>query len=384
MRFDLGLGAASALALCACSADKAAAPAESTSTPRTTDVATADNRQAPAEPATKRPDAGNSEQADASTSTTAATIDAGKAPMQQSKTAGQGAAGTTAAKSDASASTGSGGAGSDAGASAVKGCKPAAKPTDMGVHFHHVGMLSMDPEADMQFYEKYFSAPATEYCRSEDGTKKTLATKTERGWFLYDRTTQPPDDRLNSYIEHVGWLHPDPVAELQRLVEGGAPLYPEKRGQCASAAMGTAPCNNYWFYLRAPNGAEIEDALGPGPATMGFGHVHFVMGVDFDWFSKATDGAIKDRLIDQVNHTDVAVEEMNLANETVVDSRGKSIDHLGYSVADLDAHRARVMAAGLEIAEDISFKPEFGFRSFFLRNEKGIWIELVEDAAFTP
>jgi catechol 2,3-dioxygenase-like lactoylglutathione lyase family enzyme len=249
-----------------------------------------------------------------------------------------------------------------------------------GVHFHHVHFNTVDPNADLEFYEKYFGSKPVDFCSG--GGHTTKATKTERGWFLYTKVASPPDPRLNTYLEHIGWIHPDPNAELMRLTQLGAPKYPVGRAQCESAFAGQMACNNYWFYLQAPSGARVEVAKGPGPATMGFGHVHLIMGVDFPWFETVTNGALTNKVIDMVNHTDVALEESTLDMEMVVETRGKPIDHLGYSTIDLDAEKERILAAGIQLAEDISFKPEFGFRSFFLKSSKGIWIEIVEDSPF--
>ena len=40
------------------------------------------------------------------------------------------------------------------------------------------------------------------------------------------------------------------------------------------------------------------------------------------------------------------------------------------------------MSMGIMIAEDISVKDEYGFRSFFVRAPKGSWLEIVEGSRF--
>src|SRR5262249_3068636 len=156
----------------------------------------------------------------------------------------------------------------------------------------------------------------------------TQATLTDRGYFLYTRVATAPDPTLNTYLEHTGWIHPDPAAELQRLVNLGAPRFPVGRFQCESAFNGAAPCSNYWLCLLAPTGARIDVALGPGPATMGFGHLHFIMGEDYSFYEKVSDGAFRNKAIDMVNHTDASLQESVLASEMVVETRGKPIDHI--------------------------------------------------------
>lgn len=278
--------------------------------------------------------------------------------------------------------------GSPDGATASAECVPRSVAGTAEVHFHHVHFNTVDPEADLAFFETFFGAPPVTFCSDAQGQPLTRATRTERGWFLYTKVDAAPDPALNTYLEHVGWVSQTPSDDLARMVGLGITLYPEGRAQCAQAASGTAPCpiaglsDAYYYYVQAPSGARVEVALGPGPATSGFGHVHFIMGEDLSFFATVSDGAFADNAIDGVNHIDAALMESILQAEMVVDTRGKPIDHIAYSTTDLEAARARIEAAGIAIAQDISWKPEYGFRSFFVRTEKGTWLELVEDSRF--
>jgi hypothetical protein len=265
-------------------------------------------------------------------------------------------------------------------------CAARAVTGDATLHFHHVHFNTVHADQDLELFEKLFATKTIEWCKDKQTGAATWATKTERGYFLYSEVAVAPDPTLNTYLEHVGWLHPEPNMELLRLVALDAPLFPAIRFQCPEAFMGQMACGfgGYWFYLQAPSGARIEVALGPGPATTGFGHVHMIMGVDLAWIETVTNGAFHDGAIDMVNHTDISLEESILATETVVETRGKPIDHIAYSTTALEAERDRLLAAGIALAEDISWKPSFGFRSFFLKDAKGIWYEFVEDSAFAP
>ncbi|MDH5675243.1 MAG: VOC family protein [Myxococcales bacterium] len=268
-------------------------------------------------------------------------------------------------------------------------CAPRELGEDGPMHFHHVHFNTTDPEADMEFFETFLNAPAVDFCNAADGGGVTRATHTERGYFLYTRVPEPADPALNTYLEHIGWIHPSPTDELMRLVELGAPLYPEGRSQCPEAAAGIMACGvsifpEYFFYLQAPSGARVEVAIGPGPADSGFGHVHMIQGVSMDFFTTVSGGAFNAGAIDAVNHTDASLTEDRLATEMVTDTRGKPIDHIAYSTTDLEREKARIEAAGIAIEEDIAMRDEYGFRSFFVRSPKGIWVEIVEDSAFTP
>jgi hypothetical protein len=332
------------------------------------------------------------DQAGTSAAASAGSGGAPEAPAGQSG-GGAGAAGRSAGASGAGGSAGEAGtpaevmdAGNMPSVPDPIECTPRSIVGDPRVRFHHIHFNTVDPDADIEFFDMFFAAPGVDFCNDESSV--TRATQTDRGYFLYSKVDTAPDPRLNTYLEHVGWLNADPTGEIERLAALGAPFYPEGRAQCPEAAMGQSPCilsfGNipYWFYLLAPSGARIEVAIGPGPATSGFGHVHVIMGEDLTFFERATGGAYVDTAIDMVNHTDAALPETMLMGETVVETRGKPIDHIGYSTTDLEAEHARVLAAGIAIAEDISFKPSFGFRSFFMKSPKGIWVEMVEDSPF--
>lgn len=334
----------------------------------------------------------------------------GSMPIEQGGESGSNETGGSGGAAGAMSSTGGAGASGNAGGTAPDGGETmdAAAPNEAGMlvdagpppscaprevtgtpeaHFHHVHFNTVDPEQDLMFFEKFFGAPPATFCSDAEGNALTRATRTDRAWFLYTKVDEPPDPALNTYLEHVGWVHPMPAQELMRMMELGITLFPEGRKQCADAAMGIRPCPvsvilDYFYYVQAPSGARVEVALGPGPATMGFGHVHFIMGEDLTFFETVLGSPFVDTAIDMVNHINASLTEDLLANEMVTETRGKPIDHIAYSTTDLEAAKARIEAAGIAIAEDISMKPEYGFRSFFVKSPKGTWVEMVEDSRF--
>ena len=302
---------------------------------------------------------------------------------------GAGAGGTVAGSAAAGSGAGTGAVAGAPAPAAVK-CAPRKVSGTPEMHFHHVHFNTADPEADMAFFEKFFNAKAETFCSDAGGKPAMRATRTERGWFLYNKVATPPDDRMNTYMEHIGWITAMPEPEYQRQRGLGIMFDEEGRAQCPEAAMGKSSCplpglgTPYYYYTEVPNGARVEVALGPGPATSGFGHVHFVIGEDLDFFNKVSDGKHvgANRAIDDVNHINSLLMEDILSSEMVVDSKDKPIGHLAYSTTDLAAAKTRIMSLGIEIAEDISMKDEYGFRSFFVRAPKGTWLEIVEDSRF--
>lgn len=263
------------------------------------------------------------------------------------------------------------------------GCKPRRVEGDGALHFHHVHFNSADPAADMAFYEALFGAQTVDFCADRDTGEVTRATKTERGYFLFDAVAENPAKDLNTFLEHVGWLHPAPAEEITRLAALDATFWPGiDHYHCAEAVAGEAPCvvgMTDYFYLIAPNNARIE--VSESPREPGFGHVHMVGGTDFQFFMTLTDGAFADMLIDEVDHIDFGINEFLLDGD-LVDTRGRPIDHIAYSTNDFDDHRARIESEGFEVVEQESYKADFGFRSFFVRTDRGVWVEIVEDTDF--
>jgi hypothetical protein len=296
--------------------------------------------------------------------------------------------GTTGACGDSDdADTGDAAVKADTGTAAATGCKQRKVEGDGAMHFHHVHFNAADPAVDMALYEKLFGSEIVDFCTDQQSGDATRASKTERGYFLFTKVDENPSKDLNTFLEHVGWISPDATAEIARLKALDAPFWPGiDHYHCAEGMAGEAPCEiggTGYFYLLAPNNARIEVSEGPGPAPAGFGHLHMVGGTDFEFFMDLTNGAFADTHIDDVNHIDFGINEFLLDGD-LVDTRGRPIDHFAYSTTEFDAERTRIEAEGFEIVEDTSFKEDFGFRSFFVRTDRGVWVEIVEDSDFAP
>jgi len=324
----------------------------------------------------------------------------GGAPVSQSPAGtSNGAAGTAGMSAELPPAPGAmGGAGAQGATTAPEPpagetihCAPRMVSGDPQLHFHHVHFNTTDAEADVEFFMKFHNGMPIDFCTDSASDKRTRAIQTERGYFLFNAVATPPDPTLNSFVEHVGYLNTNPSAELRRVMALGVKLWmPGDNLQCMEVAMGMACFNNGYFYTQAPNGARIEVAGGPGPAKSGFGHIH-LRGPIPDFYMKVLGPALMgmmDMALTQAQH----VDNVNLTNaylegrppENPVETRDKPISHFAYSTTDLMANLERIKAAGIEIQEDVSFKPEYGFKSFFIKSPEGVWVEIVEDSAFAP
>jgi len=285
---------------------------------------------------------------------------------------------------------GSGGASTPEPGGGAKGCAPRMVSGGPELHFHHVHFNTADVAADIEFFMKFFNGVPADFCQNEASGMPTRAIRAERGYFLFNLVAKAPDPMLDSHLEHIGYLSADPGMELHRLMGLGVKLWaPGDNLQCAEVANGTACFNNGYFYAQAPNGARIEVAGGPGPAKSGFGHVH-LRGEFPDFYGKvlgpalmaAMEGGGTTQHVDQVNITNLYLERVVPANP--VDSKDKPISHVAYSTTDLMGNLERIKGEGIELAEEPSFKPEYGFNSFFVKSPQGVWVEIVEDSPFQP
>jgi catechol 2,3-dioxygenase-like lactoylglutathione lyase family enzyme len=294
------------------------------------------------------------------------------------------AASANAAGSSAGLVAAGGAAGTPAAVPAGMGCPQRMVSGEARLHFHHVHFNSTAPAADIEFYLKYFDVKAIDFCIDAASGVATPAVQTDRGYLLFTTVAAAPDKGLNTYLEHIGWANPNPTSELRRQMMLGVPLWPPGDfRQCEEVAQGMACQGGIFYYVEPPNGARIEVSNTPGPSTTGFAHLH-LNGEFPDFYARVLGEALQTTggttNVDGVNLTNT--NRQTVMPENAVDSKGKPIDHLGFSTADIDGTLARITGEGIEIADPLSFKPEYGFRSFMVKSPEGVWLEIVEDSPF--
>jgi hypothetical protein len=300
--------------------------------------------------------------------------------------------GTTAPSPTGSGGETGGGGGGDSMAPTTLACAPRMVTAgDAQLHFHHIHFNSPDPAKDVEFFMKFYGGKPIDFCKDAASGQATPAVQNDRGYFLFTRVAEPADPTLDSELDHVGFASTSPTMELQRLMAMDAPLWPVMddgnniTGQCKDVMMGTACFSGTFFYTQLPSGARIEVSNSPGPSTSGFSHVH-LKGPLPDFFSQVLGPALK------MGRDSVHVDGVNITNTLLnmfepmppKETKGKPIDHLAYSTTDLKSHYDRIKAAGIEIADEIAMRPEYGFKSFFVKSPQGIWVEIVEDTPFQP
>jgi predicted enzyme related to lactoylglutathione lyase len=66
------------------------------------------------------------------------------------------------------------------------------------------------------------------------------------------------------------------------------------------------------------------------------------------------------------------------SNEPVVPTKGRTIDHIGFEVKNLDAFAKQLEAKGIKLDVPVRDIPSIGLKIAFLTDPSGTYIELTE------
>jgi catechol 2,3-dioxygenase-like lactoylglutathione lyase family enzyme len=277
------------------------------------------------------------------------------------------------------------------------------------LHFHHVHLNSVNPEAAATYYLKPFAQT----------TAKTMyngfqAVKTGNIYLLFSKVNMPPQNELTgpqTSIWHFGWNTPNSrqynekframglaIAQMWDAADGklidmssdALPGLPTQEQILEMRKKGTQPTREGGFgYLRGPDGAMIENAQ--AGTVERFNHVHMYHEhpiCAMQWYAQhlgatipqgrggaaASGGAAGDCRTTAyapptwpsfaktgfvrepsggVNFDDIAILIRPWPGGGLVGTRGRLVDHWALSTADLVATVARLKSEGVTFLEEI-------------------------------
>jgi catechol 2,3-dioxygenase-like lactoylglutathione lyase family enzyme len=265
-------------------------------------------------------------------------------------------------------------------------------------HFHHVHLNTQDPQHAIAFYTSKFEARRARFAGLQD------AVWTGDSWILFTKVNAPPPASLISPIWHFGWGAPDMKAEYERQLASGTKFF---------APLTPLSTSFFFAYVESPEHALIELNTA---ATNHFGHVHLFSADPVgagDWYMKhfgltrrGTGVASREPrfrgdlqigpsvslMADHVNLIIYPVEyskkqyagDWQQGQTALVSSRGRIVDHIGFSVADLDATLDELRDAGVTITSAPRVLADGKIRFAFIEGPDRIAIELIEDHTGTP
>jgi len=242
-----------------------------------------------------------------------------------------------------------------------------AAPNDAGVAMGHVHLNVRDVEAQKKFWTEQFAAVPLK--------KEGLQGVTIPGMLILLRQQAPTGPSEGTMMDHFGLKVPNTAEVVKRCRAAGFEVQREFKG---SEGFPNA-------YIIGPDGVRVEiqeDVTQTIPA-MAY-HLHF-MNRDGDqitlmnWYAKNFSATIKKR----GPHDAADIPGMNLTfgiskNPPTIGSKGRSVDHIGFEVKNLEAFCKKLEANGVKL--DIPYRkvPAAGIAMAFLTDPFGTYVELTE------
>lgn len=288
---------------------------------------------------------------------------------------------------------------------AVLATVPAASqvpPAAPAIDFHHVHMNVVDPGASTAFYVTSFTRATRHVEAGMPGVKA------DNVLILFNRVSQAASAEWDTPFWHFGWNTADAVADHRRLAAQGVKFFrvPPPSG-----------------HMVGPDGNDVEIAPGKGGDSGGlssssFNHVHLMSDAPLcaaDWYQRVL-GFRKGRVTNpdggadchvpfrprhdpanQIHEPNAGVfagsilvsiyphQRLKALTQTPVDDegplispKGRVLDHIGLSVADLPGTLARLKTEGVVMLEGPRPFGTSGLRAALIEGPDHMRIELVE------
>ena len=245
-------------------------------------------------------------------------------------------------------------------------------PNQVGVRMGHVHLAVKDVEAQKQFWISVMGGTLV-----RNGPLELIQFP---GVFIMLRKAEPSGPPAGSIVGHFGFIVKDMPASLARWKAAGIPIEPTE--------------NPNEVYLVAPDGIRLEVYGEPAlPTPVSMNHIHFYP-VDIPaikaWYVQAF-GANPGRrpciacvsAPRMIEADDLPGVNLSFSPGTMppLPTKGRSLDHIGFEVKDLDAFVASLEAKGIHIEAPVRQVPDTKLRIAFLTDPWGTYIELTEGLA---
>jgi catechol 2,3-dioxygenase-like lactoylglutathione lyase family enzyme len=267
-------------------------------------------------------------------------------------------------------------------------------------HFHHVHLNATDPASAILFYTSKFKARRESFAGLGD------AVWTGDSWLLFTKVDSPPPSELLSGIWHIGWGAEDMSSTYQQQLAKGT-RFATPITDISDMVGGDRKF--FYAYVDGPDHALIELNTA---RHHNFGHVH-MFSVDPPaagaWYAKElgvrsfpqTGKRVYKGVqiapaafvtADHVSMIIYPVEYLQTAapdvwkarNGAFASTRGRVVDHLGFSVDDLEATLARMRSEGVKVTAEPRTIADGRIRSAFIEGPDQVAIELIQDATPRP
>jgi catechol 2,3-dioxygenase-like lactoylglutathione lyase family enzyme len=273
-----------------------------------------------------------------------------------------------------------------------------ASASQQTAHFHHVHLNTTDPAAAIDFYTAKFKARKEKFAGLAD------AVWTGDSWLLFTKVNAAPPTDLVSGIWHIGWGAEDMKATFDKQVASGTKFATPITD--ISEMVGGRP---FWYaYVDGPDHALIELNTS---GNHNFGHVHMFSAdppAAGEWYAKYfgvrvrtqkdprvfRDNPIAPAAFVTADHVSMIIYPVGHSRSIaapawkdrteLATTRGRVIDHLGFSVDNLDATLAKLKQDGVKIVAEPRSIANGQIKFAFVEGPDEVGIELLEDHTTKP
>lgn len=275
--------------------------------------------------------------------------------------------------------------------------KPAAQFPE--AHFHHLHLNTTDPKAAIDFYTSKFDCEQARFAGIMD------AVWAQKSWLLFAKVKQTPALDFTSAIWHFGWGAEDMKATYEKQLALGTKFFTPLTDISDIGGQAGATGRFFYAYVQSPDNALIE--LNTANHHR-FGHLHLFSADPIaagHWYMKyfgargrvsasrepriyrgVQIGPSASLMSDNVNIIIYPVEYTKKVyaaqwkGKTELEStRGKAVDHIGFSFAKLDDALAKLRQDGVKVT--MAPRTAGKLRVAFIEGPDKIRIELIEGHA---
>ncbi|HJZ68570.1 MAG TPA: VOC family protein [Blastocatellia bacterium] len=273
----------------------------------------------------------------------------------------------------------------------------------VSAHFHHLHLNTTDPAAAINFYTSKFDCEKGRFAGVMD------AVWAQKSWLLFNKVSSPPPWQLTSAIWHFGWGAEDMKATYQKQLDMGTKFDTPITDISDIGGNTGATGLFYYAYVLGPDHALIELNTA---AHHRFGHLHLFSEDPVsagEWYMKHL-GAVRrgtgpvsrqpriyrgvqigpnmSLMMDNVNIIIFPMEYSRKAyaeqwkNQTSVSStKGRVVDHVGFSVDNLSEALEKLRKDGVKVTDEIKSAAGGKIKYAFIEGPDKIRIELIEGHA---
>jgi catechol 2,3-dioxygenase-like lactoylglutathione lyase family enzyme len=244
-----------------------------------------------------------------------------------------------------------------------------AAPNSSGVTMGHIHLFVKDVEAQKKFWTATMGGTVV-----QNGPLMLIQFP---GVYIMLRQADPTGPPAGSIVDHFGFAWKDLPTTLAKWKAEGAEI--EQTG------------NPNQGYIHGPDGIRVEFVGDPSlPTPVAMNHIHFYP-MDIPamqaWYAKMFGGVPGKRQRQSspglIDCDDIPGANLSFSpgKTALAPTKGRSLDHIGFDVKDLDAFTKKLEAQGIKIDEGPRLAPNNTTKVAYITDPWGTRIELTEKLA---